>query len=188
MKLNDRRKKSIIVISGIFVAILAVHSIPEMVSTKVDVPAQQPQPRNNPQHQSQISTMAHHASFLSSNGTGDFFTVNPFIDLNSLQVQKKDDESFRGNQGLPAIPAGGTVPPPNIGSIPIPQLPAGAMPPSNASTGGKVSGILFGSGGNMAIMSDGKVVSVGDTYADGRIAYIGGDGIQFDDGHKLEYK
>ena len=39
----------------------------------------------------------------------------------------------------------------------------------------------------MAIMSDGSVVYEGETYQDGRIAYIGGDGITFDDGSSLKY-
>ena len=43
-------------------------------------------------------------------------------------------------------------------------------------------------GTNIAILSDGTVVGEGETYHDGRIAYIGGDGIQFDNGDKLEYK
>ena len=40
----------------------------------------------------------------------------------------------------------------------------------------------------MAIMSDGKVVSAGDNYNGNRIAYIGGDGIKFDNGHSIGYK
>ena len=43
-------------------------------------------------------------------------------------------------------------------------------------------------GTNIAILSDGTVVGEGETYNDGRIAYIGGDGIRFDNGDKLEYK
>ena len=36
-------------------------------------------------------------------------------------------------------------------------------------------------------MSDGSVVSAGESYQDGRIAYIGGDGIHFDDGSSIKY-
>ena len=43
-------------------------------------------------------------------------------------------------------------------------------------------------GSNIAIMSDGKVVSEGDVYRDNRIAYIGGDGITFDNGTKVRYE
>ena len=60
-----------------------------------------------------------------------------------------------------------------------------------ASQGGSASvqGVLTGDDGeNMAIMSDGRVVQEGDTYQDGRIAYIGGDGITFEDGHSISYK
>lgn len=186
MKLSDRKKKGIIGISLLFVALLAVNAVTDTFSANVPTTPspthRQQQIRSDSQRQSKPSN-----TFTVSN---DFLTVNPFVDLNSLQAQqKKERESFYGNQGLPPIPAG-SIPAPNVGSIPIPQLPAGAMPPVNANIGGKakVSGILSGPEGNIAIMSDGKVVSVGDTYADGRIAYIGGDGIQFDDGHKLEYK
>jgi len=44
-----------------------------------------------------------------------------------------------------------------------------------------------GDGNGMAILSDGTVLSAGDTYNDGRIAYIGGDGIHFDDGSTMKY-
>lgn len=194
MKLSDRKKKGIIAVSLIFVAILAINTVPEMfLENTATAPSQKQsvQSHNNVQRQLQTPAAVHRGSLTAFHGTSDFLVVNPFVDLNNLRTQQKEvREVSSGNQGLPAIPSGASVPPPSVGSIPIPQLPAGAMAPPNASAGGKakVSGILSGSEGNMAIMSDGQVVSVGDTYADGRIAYIGGDGIQFDDGHKLEYK
>ena len=194
MKLSDRKKKGIIIVSLIFVAILAINTITDMFSANTapsPSPKQPMQSRTNVQRQAQNLNVTHRDSLTASHGMSDFLIVNPFVDLNTLRTQQKEiREMASGNQGLPTIPAGASVPPPSVGSIPIPQLPTGIMPPPNASAGGKakVSGILSGSEGNMAIMSDGQVVSVGDTYADGRIAYIGGDGIRFDDGHKLEYK
>lgn len=84
---------------------------------------------------------------------------------------------------LPAIPSGGATPP--AVSTPPASIGNGAAPQKSAS----VQGVFTGSDGqNMAIMSDGTVVSEGDTYHDGRIAYIGGDGIKFDDGSSMEYK
>jgi len=53
-----------------------------------------------------------------------------------------------------------------------------------------VKGVITSSNGSdsIAIMGDGKVVSEGDTYRDGRVAYIGGDGIKLDDGRTIAYK
>lgn len=66
------------------------------------------------------------------------------------------------------------------------SIPAPAIKPEQPIT---VQGIGIGNSGNsIAILSDGRVVSEGDTYKDGRIAYIGGDGITFDNGKKLQYK
>ena len=76
------------------------------------------------------------------------------------------------------IPVGMTVPSPTPTT---PQAPAA----SNV-----VQGVITGNNEkeNVAIMGDGKVVSVGETYNDGRIAYIGGDGITFEDGRQIKIK
>lgn len=129
---------------------------------------------------------------------------NPFIDLTELRAKTSGTISSSvnnaavsinsGNNGLPQIPSG--YPAPNVGSIPLPAIPGNNGAPAamavtqSPQTGqSSVKGVFTGANGNnMAIMSDGKIVSTGDTYQDGRIAYIGGDGIQFDDGHAISYK
>ena len=84
---------------------------------------------------------------------------------------------------LPAIPS--VVSPSSVPSVSRPSAPP-ASAPSHASS--SVSGVMTGGDGNgMAILSDGTVLSAGDTYNDGRIAYIGGDGIHFDDGSTMKY-
>lgn len=110
---------------------------------------------------------------------------NPFIDPSLLPKQSRG-----GTQAsLPSIPQ--TAPAP-VGDVPVPRVPHQPVHPpgetaSKPSLG--VQGVLTGGkNGNMAIMSDGTVVSEGDTYQDQRIAYIGGDGITFDNGHHLDYK
>lgn len=120
---------------------------------------------------------------------------NPFIEVRAMQpesetsataAQSTNKVSYAANTSLPAIPNNYPRPrvpmPGQTGSIP--QAPA-------APSGGQVTvqGILTGEdGNNMAIMSDGSVVGEGETFQDGRIAYIGGDGITFENGNRLEYK
>lgn len=127
-------------------------------------------------------------------------SINPFIELKEFDptVQNISDmtntssyenSSTTGarpsNIPLPAIPHyNGHI---NYQERPqsIPE-PAIAIKPEQPIT---VQGIGTGNGGNnIAILSDGRVVSEGDTYNDGRITYIGGDGITFDNGEKLQYK
>lgn len=110
---------------------------------------------------------------------------NPFIDPSLLPKQQRG-----GTQAaLPSIPQ--TAPAP-VGDVPVPAIPRQpVVPPEGTgrtpSLG--VQGVLTGGkNGNMAIMSDGTVVTEGDTYQDQRIAYIGGDGVTFDNGHHLDYK
>lgn len=93
---------------------------------------------------------------------------------------------------LPAIP--GSYPRPSLpaipqaGSIPAPSTPPAAAPKPSQQGGASVQGVLTGEdGNNMAIMSDGTVLSEGESYRDGRIAYIGGDGIHFDNGNTIPY-
>ena len=140
--------------------------------------------------------------------------VNPFVGVQEMNVGENGNGGrtmVAGNMPLPAIPrmagsnlvsspsysAPRSVPLPAIpgrGSVPI---PSGNMPspapsssaPASQGDSASVQGVLTGDDGeNMAIMSDGRVVQEGDTYQDGRIAYIGGDGITFEDGHSISYK
>lgn len=129
--------------------------------------------------------------------------INPFVEINGLRTLTKLPENHNApkvasNGNLPAIP--GYVPRPNVSPVPLPAIPGGGyqaqnnMPapssmPAARQGPAQVQGVFTNDdGSNTAIMSDGTVVSQGDTYNDGRIAYIGGDGVTFDDGHKLDYK
>ncbi len=130
---------------------------------------------------------------------------NPFIEATAIQVNPEtgsnnpvaQSQGSSGNRvsytasSLPAIP--NNYPRPRIpmpGQFNVPaaenQPAAESAPPSGGSV--SVQGVLTGEDGhNMAIMSDGSVISEGETFQDGRIAYIGGDGITFEDGNKLKY-
>lgn len=141
---------------------------------------------------------------------------NPFVDISgltnpqvgpdgkpvlpsssSVSAKKVPSSHASSSTGaLPAIP--GSYPRPSLpaipssqGSIPAPSTPPAALPsqPQQSQNQASVSGVLTGEdGNNMAIMSDGTVVSEGESYKDGRIAYIGGDGIHFEDGSSIPYK
>lgn len=125
-------------------------------------------------------------------------SINPFIELKEFDptVQNISDmtntSSYENSSTTGARPS--NIPLPAIphynGHINYqerPQsIPAPAIKPEQPIT---VQGIGIGNSGNsIAILSDGRVVSEGDIYKDGRIAYIGGDGITFDNGKKLQYK
>lgn len=144
--------------------------------------------------------------------------VNPFVEVASGNVVPTGETNavkpVSGNATLPAIaaprpsvpsysaPAASSLPAipainPRPSSLPAPGELNVKVPPApdsssgNSSSGNSVSvqGVMTGENGtNIAILSDGTVVGEGETYNDGRIAYIGGDGIRFDNGDKLEYK
>lgn len=133
--------------------------------------------------------------------------VNPFVgvqEMNGGEAGEGGRTMVAGSIPLPAIPRmAGSSSPGNPSysaprSIPLPAIPGrGTVPIPSSSTSApqpqansaSVQGVLTGDDGeNMAIMSDGRVVQEGDTYQDGRIAYIGGDGITFEDGHRISYK
>lgn len=89
----------------------------------------------------------------------------------------------------PTIPK--SSPAPSVSRM-IPAVPKGSMsaPPQQSATSSapKLTGIIESDEGAVAVMSDGTVVSSGDTYTDGRIAYIGGDGIHFDNGKTITFE
>ena len=143
--------------------------------------------------------------------------VNPFVEVASGNVVPTGETNavkpVTGNLTLPAIaaprpsvpsysaPASSSLPAipainPRPSSLPVPgelnvKVPPAPDSSSSTSSGNSVSvqGVMTGEDGtNIAILSDGTVVGEGETYHDGRIAYIGGDGIRFDNGDKLEYK
>lgn len=141
--------------------------------------------------------------------------ANPFVDVQAVkkdggtipangplpQIPAMQQSQHITPSSSSSIPAIRSTPLPNLPVIPQAQAPsnpsASPMPlPPNApnaqtpkpSQQASVQGVVTGEDGeNMAIMSDGSVVSEGETYQDGRIAYIGGDGITFDDGSSLKY-
>lgn len=134
---------------------------------------------------------------------GGTVMVNPFVELGAgatpAQVAANLPKvpggnvpaisRYSGNGSLPQIPS--YNPRPNIPSgIPMPasapsSTPQVSAPSSNQPT---VQGVVTGDdGNNMAIMSDGSVVSAGESYKDGRVAYIGGDGIKFENGSSMKF-
>jgi len=135
----------------------------------------------------------------------DSIFVNPFIDSAKLaEFAKKTNPNLAQNAdnstnsstvkatssgALPAIP--GNYPKPNMPAFNPPALPSADGSSGMTGAGGpvKVTGVMTGSDGSgIAILSDGSVVSAGESYKDGRIAFIGGDGIHFEDGKVMEYK
>lgn len=101
--------------------------------------------------------------------------------------------SAPASSSLPAIPAinprPSSLPAPGELNVKVPPAPDSSSGNSSSQNSVSVQGVMTGDDGtNIAILSDGTVVGEGETYHDGRIAYIGGDGIQFDNGDKLEYK
>lgn len=122
----------------------------------------------------------------------DYLMQNPFVEMSQLAKEKREEAASetraeRAQASLPAIPS---IPAPS--SVPLPAIPAAPVQPGQAPASSgpvTVQGILTGDGGeNLAILSDGRVVSEGDSLGSDRIAYIGGDGIQFDNGHTIDYK
>ena len=126
--------------------------------------------------------------------------TNPF--LNSNGIEYKDDKGYTsnsstaGNVPVPAIPTN-TTPRPSLGTAPLPISSGGANSVSGAANknttaqqgNNKIQGVTTSKNGeSMVIMGDGRVLAEGDTFNDGRIAYIGGDGIKLEDGRSIEYK
>lgn len=140
----------------------------------------------------------------------DSFNVNPFVEASAAPVIGADGQMTlppAGSSTVRAMPGGGggyhyngvlpaipySMPRPNLPTFQMPaHAPAssGSTPAASApaSAGPLVSGVMTGGNGNIAIMGDGSVVSEGETYNNKRIAFIGGDGIQFDDGSSIQYK
>ena len=145
--------------------------------------------------QEQQKSANNESTIVATVSTDDALLQNPFVDIAAIKTGQAPainggavtPQSAR-NSVLPAIPMmpRPSLPMPGNNSIPVPAIPSGGQPALKTAS---VQGILTGDNGqNMAIMSDGKVVSEGDVYNEGRIAYIGGDGIKFDDGHSIGYK
>ena len=120
---------------------------------------------------------------------------NPFVEIGELTVDMENPHApvmtaktalDVASRNLPAIPRPNLPSIPTPGEIKVPERVPGVAAVSKAPA---VQGILSsGDGSSMAIMSDGSILQEGDTYRDGRIAWIGGDGIRFDDGTSISYK
>lgn len=134
----------------------------------------------------------------------DIASIYPFILPDGADVLTAASGARQGmgtaapmaaSTSLPAIP--NYQPRPE--GLPLPSIPVipgnGPVVASGSSMQGPgsysstaIQGIFTGnSGSNMAILSDGKVVKEGDAYGGSRIAVIGGDGIQLDNGNSISY-
>lgn len=169
---------------------------------------EKPNPPAIPQTQQTASQMKQTDSeseiiHLSKPSLEALLKINPFVEVKSVAEGTAEPENRTVSVPLPAIPrsSGSASPPSRNVNVPLPAIPGHssvsipapgkAMPAPAAvpKASATVQGVLTGENGeNMAIMSDGCVVQEGDTYQDGRIAYIGGDGITFEDGHRINYK
>lgn len=128
--------------------------------------------------------------------------INPFIELKEFDPSVQNISDMTSTNSYEDHAAASRARPSNIPLPAIPNYngrssyqerpqsaPAAAMPQRQVGQPVTVQGVgTGGDGNNIAILSDGRVVSEGDSYNDGRIAYIGGDGITFDNGEKLQYK
>ena len=131
--------------------------------------------------------------------------VNPFVEANGINTKTVAQSlpsvpgngssgpsraQYSGNSSLPSIPS--YNPRPSLPQIPMPaSSPSGSTSSTtvvSSAAPATIQGIVTGEdGNNMAIMSDGSVVSKGESFKDGRVAYIGGDGIQFENGTTMNF-
>lgn len=192
LELQIHNKKRIAIMIGIMIA-LSIYTLSDI--------SNQPSPEPYTAAKTSTSTPANESSdeaVAAATNNSELVSINPFIELKEFDptVQNISDmtntSSYENSSTTRARPS--NIPLPAIphynGHINYqerPQsIPAPAIKPEQPIT---VQGIGIGNSGNsIAILSDGRVVSEGDTYNDGRIAYIGGDGITFDNGEKLQYK
>ena len=201
LDLQIHNKKRIAIMSGIMIA-LTIYTLSDISNQP------SPEPYTAAKTSTSTSTQANESSgeavaAATNNSERQIVNINPFVELKEFDptVQNISDitntssyENSSTTRARPARPSNIPLPAiPNYNehinyqerpqSIPEPAI---AIKPEQPIT---VQGIGTGSGGNnIAILSDGRVVSEGDTYNDGRITYIGGDGITFDNGEKLQYK
>lgn len=109
------------------------------------------------------------------------FKADPFFRAREKAAEKKPVQTARQDVNLPPIP-NFTPPEDVLGEMPLPQF-------ENREKQVGIQGILQGQGGkNIAILSDGRIVSEGDSYQNSRIAVIGGAGIVLSNGEKIAYE
>lgn len=201
------KNKKRMAVLGSLAIILLLYSVYSAFSSSETVPYSAPDNRleHNSIHAEQVAPEQQAAEQGSGGSSsqlvaGDIFAVNPFIELKEFDVSKDNiaDMAAAHNSGtVPAIPRNANIPLPVIPNHPMQPAQAGMQPVNNQMTGHlqmpadriAVQGIATSdNGNNIAIMGDGRVVSEGDVYRDNRIAYIGGDGITFDNGTKVKYE
>lgn len=194
LDLQIHNKKRIAIMIGIMIA-LSIYTLSDISNQS----SPEPYTAAKTSTGTQINESSDEATAAATNTRElQIVSINPFIELKEFDptVQNISDmtntSSYENSSTTGARPS--NIPLPAIphynGHINYqerPQsIPAPAIKPEQHIT---VQGIGIGNSGNsIAILSDGRVVSEGDTYKDGRIAYIGGDGITFDNGKKLQYK
>lgn len=163
--------------------------------------------------QEQTEKTDQEAVHVTSPSLEELLRVNPFVELHmtASAAENTGESTIASNMPLPAIPgrsrenqimAETKAAAPSASSsrsVPLPAIPRnGNVPspsvrmPSSSAAGGSnptVQGVLTGDdGSNIAILSDGRVVEAGDKIGNDSISYIGGDGIQLNNGHSLDYK
>ena len=196
LDLQIHNKKRIAIMSGIMIA-LTIYTLSDISNQH----SPEPYTAAKTSTGTSINESSDEATAAATNASElQIVSINPFIELKEFDptVQNISDmtntSSYENSSTTGARPS--NIPLPAIPhynghinyqerpqSIPAPAI---AIKPEQPIT---VQGIGTGnSGNNIAILSDGRVVSEGDTYNDGRITYIGGDGITFDNGEKLQYK
>ena len=197
LDIQIHNKKRIAIMSGIMIA-LSIYTLSD-ISNQSSPEPYTPAKTSKTSTGTPINEPSDEATAAATNTSElQIVSINPFLELKEFDptVQNISDmtntSSYENSSTTGARPS--NIPLPAIphynGHINYqerPQsIPAPAIKPEQPIT---VQGIGIGnSGNNIAILSDGRVVSEGDTYNDGRIAYIGGDGIRFDNGEKLQYK
>lgn len=174
----------------------AVPSMPPQTASPQTIP-QNPIPSAPPVAKPEVKpeTMPEDNQEVSQEVLSGIFGANPFIDLSMLHGYvtassgSMDLPHFggNGNMALPNVPRPDVSPDllPSPGEIRTPAGPVG----SAASAPPTMGGIIKASDGSaIAIMGDGTVLSEGDSYkGDRRVTFIGGEGIQFDDGDSIAF-
>ena len=100
--------------------------------------------------------------------------VTPTNNLNNMAVNPNNINQLN----YPPIPN-------NLVNNNFSSTPPGIGSQSNVSS---ISGIMVGANKNMAILSNGQIVSEGDNLPQGCIVSINKEGIIFDSGTKMVYK
>ena len=196
LDLQIHNKKRIAIMGGLL-ALISIYAVSDISTSK----NREPYVAANTTKSSVVNNPDNDEVFSYASSPDQAVNINPFIEIKEYnpEVENISDltstDTYNSNitRSKPGIPLP-AIPNYNGPASYHVQTPLTSPIPSNIKNEEPqqsitVKGIGTGEGGNnIAILSDGRVVTEGDTYNDGRIAYIGGDGITFDDGKKLQYK